>query len=79
MFLEITGFLAGDNEDDSIKFELDVSPEFEQAVMDMLGWDSLAAEANGELPLTGGQVKQLEVAIQQPLPKELDLFIGVRA
>jgi hypothetical protein len=79
MFLEITGFLAGDNEDDSIKFELDVSPEFEQAVMDILGWESLAAEANGELPLTGGQVKQLEVAIQQPLPKELDLFIGVRA
>lgn len=79
MFLEITGFLAGDNEDDSIKFELDVSPEFEQAVMDIFGWDSLAAEANGELPLTGEQVKQLEVAIQQPLPKELDLFIGVRA
>ncbi|MGH8330280.1 MAG: pyocin S6 family toxin immunity protein [Pseudomonas fluorescens] len=79
MFLEITGFLAGDNEDDSIKFELDVSPEFEQAVMEILGWDSLAAEANGELPLTGGQVQQLEIAIQQTLPKELELFIGVRA
>ncbi|MBK5353174.1 hypothetical protein JFU37_11720 [Pseudomonas sp. TH41] len=79
MFLEITGFLAGDNEDDSIKFEFDVSPEFEQAVMDVLGWDSLAAEANGELPLTGRQVQQLEIAIQQSLPKELELFIGVRA
>jgi hypothetical protein len=79
MFLEITGFLADDKEDDSIKFELNVSPEFEQAVMDVLGWDSLAAEANGELPLTDGQVQQLEVAIQQSLPKELELFIGVRA
>ncbi|NUU34552.1 pyocin S6 family toxin immunity protein [Pseudomonas sp. C2B4] len=79
MFLEITGFLAGKNEDDSIKFELDVSPEFEQAVMGILGWDSLAAEANGELPLTDGQVQQLEIAIQQSLPKELELFIGVRA
>lgn len=79
MFLEITGFLAGDNEDDLIKFELDVSPEFEQAVMDVLGWDSLAAEANGELPLTGRQIQQIEIAIQQPLPKELELFIGVRA
>ncbi|WP_160105445.1 pyocin S6 family toxin immunity protein [Pseudomonas izuensis] len=79
MFLEITGFLAGKNEDDSIKFELDVSPEFEQAVMHILGWDSLAAEANGELPLTDGQVQQLEIAIQQSLPKELELFIGVRA
>jgi len=79
MFLEITGFLAGDNEDDSIKFELDVGPEFEQAVMDVLGWDSLAAEANGELPLTGRQIQQIEIAIHQPLPKELELFIGVRA
>ena len=79
MFLEITGFLAGDNEDDSIKFEFDVRPEVEQAVMDVLGWDSLAAEANGELPLTGEQVQQLEIAIQQSLPKELELFIGVRA
>jgi hypothetical protein len=79
MFLEITGFLAGDNEDDSIKFEFDVSPEFQQAVMDVLGWDSLAAEANGELPLTGGQVQQLEMALRQPLPKELELFICDRA
>ncbi|MHC8303625.1 pyocin S6 family toxin immunity protein [Pseudomonas sp. PB3P13] len=79
MFLEITGFLAGDSEDDSIKFEFDVNPEFEQAVMDVLGWESLAAEANGELPLTSEQVQQLEIAIQQSLPKELELFIGVRA
>lgn len=79
MFLEITGFLAGDNEDDSIKFEFDVSPEFQQAVMDVLGWGSLAAEANGELPSTGGQVQQLEMALRQPLPKELELFICDRA
>ncbi|MHC8364598.1 pyocin S6 family toxin immunity protein [Pseudomonas sp. ZT5P21] len=79
MFLEITGFLAGDNEDDLIKFELDVSPEFEQAVMDVLGWHCLAAEADGELPLTGGQVQQIEIAIHQSFPKELELFIGVRA
>lgn len=30
MFLEITGFLADDCEDSSIKFELDVRPEFEK-------------------------------------------------
>lgn len=79
MYLCISGFLPDSAEDDSIKFELDVSPEFEQAVMDILGWVSLAAEANGELPLTDGQVQQLEIAIQQSLPKELELFIGVRA
>jgi hypothetical protein len=47
--------------------------------MNVLGWDSLSAEANGELLLTDGQVQQIEIAIQQPLPKELELFIGVRA
>lgn len=78
MYLEITGFLTGDNEDDLIKFEFDVKPEFEQAVMDVLGWESLAAEANGEFPLTAEQIEELECVIEQPLPKDLDLFIGVR-
>ena len=59
MFLEITGFLADDNEDSSIKFELDVQPEFEKAVMDILGWENLAAECDGELPLTDEQGKHL--------------------
>ncbi|WP_236645647.1 pyocin S6 family toxin immunity protein [Pseudomonas sp. Ant30-3] len=46
--------------------------------MDVLGWESLVAEANGELPLTNEQVQQLEIAIHQSLPKELELFMGVR-
>ncbi|MDN4542935.1 MULTISPECIES: pyocin S6 family toxin immunity protein [unclassified Pseudomonas] len=79
MFLEITGFLAEHDEDDSIKFELDISPEFEQAVMAVLGWQDLAAEADGELPLTRTQVQQIAVAINEQLPTSLDLFIGVRA
>ncbi|WP_258631105.1 pyocin S6 family toxin immunity protein [Pseudomonas sp. B21-028] len=42
------------------------------------GWKSLIAEAMGELPLTAEQVQKIERAIQQPLPRDLDLFIGVR-
>jgi hypothetical protein len=57
IFLEITGFLASGSEDSSIKFELDIAQEYEQAVMDVLGWESLAAEADGELPLTSEQVR----------------------
>lgn len=79
MFLEITGFLADANEDDSIKFELNISPEFQQAVMEVLGWKSLAAEADGELPITENQVQQIALAINEQLPMSLDLFIGVRA
>jgi hypothetical protein len=79
MFLEITGFLLDDSEDDSIKFELDVDPEFEQAVMDVLGWERLETEVAGELPLTITQVQRIAAVIQEPLPTNLDLFIGVRA
>jgi hypothetical protein len=78
MFLEITGFLIDDSEDDSLKFELDVDPEFEQGVMKALGWESLEAEADGELPLTATQVEAIAAVIKKPLPMDLDLFIGVR-
>ena len=79
MFLEITGFLAEDSEDSSIKFELDVQPEFENAVMDILGWENLAAECDGELPLTEEHVRKISSAINEQLPVTLNMFIGVRA
>jgi hypothetical protein len=47
--------------------------------MDILGWQSLAAECDGELLLTSGQVQQISTAINEQLPTELDLFIGVRS
>lgn len=78
MFLEITGFLADDSEDSSIIFELVVQPEFEKAVMDILGWKNLAAECDGELPLTEEQIRKISSAINQQLPIALDMFIGVR-
>ncbi|NNB42338.1 pyocin S6 family toxin immunity protein [Pseudomonas chlororaphis] len=79
MYLCITGFLPDGFDDTSLKFELDVAPEFEQAVMDILGLESLAAESDGELPLTSEQVSQIAVAIKEPLPDNLDMFIGVEA
>ena len=78
MQLWISGFLDEDNEDDSLKYSLTVLPEFEQAVMDILGWQSLAAECDGELLLTTEQIRKISTAINEQLPTELDLFIGVR-
>ncbi|SDV00293.1 pyocin S6 family toxin immunity protein [Pseudomonas mucidolens] len=78
MHLWISGFLDEDNEDDSLKYSLTVLPEFEQAVMDILGWQSLAAECDGELLLTTEQIRKISTAINEQLPTELDLFIGVR-
>ncbi|PMY39785.1 MULTISPECIES: pyocin S6 family toxin immunity protein [Pseudomonas] len=79
MHLYLTGFLSDGFDDTSLKYELDVAPEFEQKVMDILGWESLAAEADGELPLTKEQVMQIAAAIKESLPDHLDLFIGVVA
>ncbi|MFQ6573039.1 pyocin S6 family toxin immunity protein [Pseudomonas sp. UM16] len=79
MYLCITGFLPDSFQDSSLKYELDVAPVFEQKVMDILGWKSLAAEADGELPLTSEQVSQIANAIKETLPDNLDMFIGVVA
>ncbi|EJL07173.1 pyocin S6 family toxin immunity protein [Pseudomonas chlororaphis] len=79
MHLYLTGFLPDGFDDTSLKYELDVAPEFEQKVMDILGWKSLAAEADGELPLSNEQVMQIAAAIKKSLPDHLDLFIGVVA
>ncbi|VVQ33984.1 hypothetical protein PS943_03593 [Pseudomonas fluorescens] len=78
MFLWISGFLKDSDEDDSLKYDLTVRPEFEVAVMDVLGWKSLDESADGEWLLTGEQVQQVAIALNEQLPTELDLFIGVR-
>ncbi|WP_405046681.1 pyocin S6 family toxin immunity protein, partial [Pseudomonas sp.] len=38
MHLCISGFLIDDSEDDSLKFELDVSKDREDAVMEIMNW-----------------------------------------
>ncbi|KPG97104.1 hypothetical protein AEQ67_16770 [Pseudomonas sp. RIT-PI-q] len=78
MFLWISGFLKGDVEDDSLKYELTVRPQFEALVMGCLGWKSLDESADGEWLLTDEQVQQIAIALNERLPTELDLFIGVR-
>ncbi|VVM58624.1 hypothetical protein PS662_01190 [Pseudomonas fluorescens] len=79
MFLWISGFLKGDDEDDSLKYDHTVLPEFEAAVMEVLGWDSLVGSPDGEWLLTSNQVEKIALLINEPLPTALDLFIGVRA
>ncbi|MPQ69663.1 MULTISPECIES: pyocin S6 family toxin immunity protein [unclassified Pseudomonas] len=79
MYLCITGFLVDNSVDSSLKYELDVCPEFEQAVMEVLGWKNLADECDGDLPLTSHQVQQIAFVVKESLPDDLDLFIGVVA
>lgn len=79
MNLCITGFLPDHFEDSSLQYELDIKPELEKPVMEILGWESLAAEADGELPLTDEQTRQIASVIKESLPNDLVFFIGVVA
>ena len=79
MYLCITGFLPGDNEDTSLKYEVKVSPVFEQSIVSLLGHKSLNAMASGEWLLRTDQVKQIAALINEPIPFDLDVFIGVEA
>lgn len=79
MHLCITGFLAGDSDDTSLKYELDVQSGFEKAVLAVMGWQSLAESPEGEWLLTRDQSQQIATVINEPLPRDLDLFIDVEA
>ena len=79
MFLWISGFLKNDAEDDALKFDLVVKPEYEDAVLNILGWKSLEESPDGEWLLSMEQVGQVSTAVNEPLPSNLDVFIGVRA
>ncbi|MCS3838546.1 hypothetical protein HNR03_003154 [Pseudomonas sp. JAI111] len=78
MFLWISGFLKGDEAGDFLKFEHTVRPECESAILDVLGWKSLDEAADGETHLTDEQAQKIAEVINQQLPTELELFIGVR-
>ncbi|MEB0205730.1 pyocin S6 family toxin immunity protein [Pseudomonas sp. CCC3.1] len=78
MFLWISGFLKDDDEDDALKYDLTVQPEYEAAVMAILSWKNLAESPEGEWLLTNDQVKQLSIAIDEHLPMDLELYISVR-
>lgn len=79
MYLLITGFLPEESGDDSLKYELAVPADHEREVTEVLGWKGLAEEGDGELLLDPEQVNSIAQAIQESLPNDLDLFIGIRS
>ena len=79
MRLCITGFLKGDSDDTALKYELDVGLGSEQAVLEVMGWKSLAESPDGEWLLTDEQSQRIAVAVDELLPSDLDLFIAVEA
>lgn len=79
MHLCISGFLIDDSEDDSLKFELDVSKDHEDAVMEIMNWRNFNEGAVGEVPLCQAKIRQIEAILKISLPHELALYIGVES
>jgi len=79
LYLCISGFLRGVNEDDSLKFDLDLKESYNSRILQLLGHRSLNAMAEGEWLLTKEQVIEISKIIGESLPTDLDLFIGVLA
>ena len=79
MYLCISGFLRGVNEDDSLKFDFDLDEHLNDQIVRILGHRSLNAMSEGEWLLTKEQVIELSQIIGESLPTDLDLYIGVLA
>jgi hypothetical protein len=77
MDLCITGFLPDHFEDSSLKYELCVDSTFNDQIVKLLDHKSLIQMASGEWLLTTEQVQQIALLINQPIPGDLNLFIGV--
>jgi hypothetical protein len=80
MFLCIEGFFPDGHEDEFLQFELDVPVEFNDAVLDLVGWKSLDDGAQyGSMDLTSTQVVRLEEILGETIPHDLDISISVLA
>ncbi len=77
MYLCITGFLPDSFKDNSLKYELDVDTAFNDQIVQLLGHKSLNEMASGEWLLTAEQAQQISALINQPIPRNLEIFIGV--
>jgi hypothetical protein len=79
MYPCISGFLADSSEDDSLKFELDLDESLIQGILPILGLESTNEMAAGEWLLSTEQIIKMSTLVGQPLPLDLQLFIGFEA
>ena len=77
MYLCITGFLPDDNDDDSLKFELDIDPVYHEQVMRLLGYSTLNEMAEGLSELSSSQITAIANLTGESLPADLQLLIGL--
>ncbi|OLF53895.1 pyocin S6 family toxin immunity protein [Pseudomonas chlororaphis] len=80
MYLCIAGFFPDGHENEFVQFELDVASEFNQTVLDLVGWSSLEEGVrHGVVELTATQARQIESVLGKAIPSDLDICITVLA
>jgi hypothetical protein len=80
LFLCIEGFFREGHENEFVQFELDVTPELNQIVLDLVGWESLQdGVRHGVIELTAAQARKIEDVLGKPIPGEFDICISVLA
>jgi hypothetical protein len=63
-----------------VQFDLDVAPEFNQIVLDLVGWESLQdGVRHGVIELTAAQARKIQDVLGKPIPSEFDICISVLA
>ncbi|MCF4998333.1 hypothetical protein GIW70_14160 [Pseudomonas syringae] len=78
MFLCIESFFPDGHENEFLQFYLDIAPELNQAILDLVGWKSLQEGVEyGVMELTAKQARQVEDVLGTPIPTELDICISV--
>lgn len=80
MFLCIEGFFHNGHEDQTLQFEFNIAPEFNESVLELVGWKSLQDGVEyGIMDLTEEQVQKVSDILGEPMPSELELCISVFA
>ncbi|WP_425313535.1 pyocin S6 family toxin immunity protein [Pseudomonas putida] len=73
-------FFPDGHENQFVQFELDVAPAFNQAVLEVVVWESLQAGLKeGVVDLTTTQITQIETILGRSIPREFDICISVMA
>lgn len=74
-YLYLSGFLKEDSEDDSLKYEFEVPPEHQAAILAIMGWRTLDDSQGNGWELSSEQVAKISTVIGRQLPTFLILYI----
>jgi hypothetical protein len=79
MNLNLIGFFPEGNEDQLIKYDLDIPSKFESEILLMLGQSSLGKMAGADWPISTEQAQKVALMLNEKLPSGLDFFMTVVA